>query len=430
MSRHFPTFLILTSLLFLLLIVQPVKTQALTPTPTSIPSTNQEYVRGLNLFGGWQGEFGGTNAFATPAMMEYFKTKGFTHFRAGFSWKFLQPTLNGPLDPTYLAQMDALMASARSRGLKIAFVPLPGLYKGNNVATSAVPQAAFNDMWKKLAAHYKDDAALWGYDLINEPNMGDTWNTTIAPSAIAAIRTVDMTHPILVPTSTGGYGHYFKYHLAGLPMSDPANNLIYEAHFYFDTPPNGQYPNGFDVPNANLNIGVDNAKDFVNWCVSNNVKCFAGEYGVPAGWKMGTQTCLYDGGMNKDPRWLTVLDNFLTYLDQNKISGAYWSGGPYGDISSIGPFCDAQSKFYDAPQMAILTKHLGSSVSVSPAPTPVTSCNEDINSDHVVDLTDYSLLITDFLKSVPINPRADINRDGLVDLTDYSLLVRKFLKSC
>lgn len=401
------------------------------PVDPTLPGTvsNQDFVRGLNLFGGWQGEYGGVDAFATPEMMEYFKNKGFTHFRAGFSWKHLQPTLNGPLDPTYLAKMDALMTSARDRGLKIAWVPLPGSYGQQQINTSAVPLSAFYDMWVKVAVHYKNESALWGYDLLNEPNMGDIWNTQIAPAAIAAIRTVDVKNTIIVPTSTGGYGHNWKFHLAGLPMSDPNNNLIYQAHFYFDNPPDGRYLNGFDVPNANLNIGVDNARDFVEWCVSNNVRCLAGEYGVPQGWKWGDQTCLYDGGTNKDPRWLTVLDNFLTYLDQNKISGMYWSGGPYGDVSSIGPFCDANKAFYDAPQMPILTKHLGSNVTAVPTATP-TTCNEDINQDHIVDLSDYSILVRDFLKSTPTNPRSNIDRLGEVDLTDYSLLVRKFLKSC
>ena len=48
----------------------------------------------------------------------------------------------------------------------------------------------------------------------------------------------------------------------------------------------------------------------------------------------------------------------MTYLDQNRIFGTYWTGGPYGDINSVGPFCDAQGKFVDAVQMPILQRHL------------------------------------------------------------------------
>lgn len=355
------------------------------PKPASYAASN--YVRGLNLFGGWQGQYGGVDTFASPDVLDYYHSKGLNHFRVGFSWISLQPSLNGPLDPTYLAKMDKLVADAKARGQKIAFVPLPGHYNGDDVNTNAVPLAAFTDLWTKLATHYKDESAIWAYDLINEPNMGDSWNTVIAPAAIQAIRQVDMTHPIMVPTSTGGYGHYFNSHLAGLPMQDPANNLIYEAHFYFDTPPNGQYTQSYDyyarqavnngephpIPNEAeyANIGAYRAKDFVDWCKAQGVRCFAGEYGVPGGWVAGNQHCTW-GNANYDPRWMTVLDNFLTYLDQNGIDGAVWAGGPYGDINDVGPTCqDANLNSIpgpDRPQIAILTKHLGSAG--TPTPTP------------------------------------------------------------
>ncbi len=66
----------------------------------------------------------------------------------------------------------------------------------------------------------------------------------------------------------------------------------------------------------------------------------------------------------------------------------------------------------------------------SPSPTSSDSCKPaDINRDGVVDLTDYSLLVIDFFKSPPANPRSDINSDGIVDLTDYSLLVKYFLQT-
>ncbi|CAN5353509.1 hypothetical protein BH10PAT1_BH10PAT1_5270 [soil metagenome] len=355
--------------------------------PKNIKAAN--YVRGVNLFGGWQGLYGGVDTFASPEMLDYFKSKGLNTFRVGFARVHLQPQLNGPLDQNYLSKMDTLVANAKARGQQIAFVPLPGQY---------TDQTSFNDMWIKLATHYKNETAIWGYDLINEPNMGDIWNTTIAPSAIAAIRTVDMVHTIIVPTSTGGYGHYFTSHLVGLPISDPANNLIYEAHFYFDNPPNGQYINGYDA-GTDLNIGVERAQGFVNWCNQNNVKCFAGEYGIPAGWKSGDQTCNYLGGTNNDLRWLTILDNFLSYLDQNNISGTYWSGGPYGDINSIGPFCDANKNYIDGPQMAILTKHL--------------------SSNSIGGGFDYTIWLSHFGQNISGISNGDFNNNGKVDGVDY-----------
>lgn len=385
-------------------------------------SETSTYYRGVNLFGGWQSLYSGQDTFAPPAVLDYFKTKGLDTFRVGFAWEKLQPTLNGPLDTAYLTKMDTLVANVKARNQRLTFVPLPGLYKGKNVATAEVPQAAYNDMLKKLAEKYKNESAVWAYSLINEPNMGDVWNTTIAPSAIAAIRTVDMNKPIIVPTSTGGYGHFFKHHLVNLPMPDPGNNLIYEAHFYFDTPPNGQYPNGFDVPGGDLDIGVKNAKDFVEWCVTGNHKCFAGEYGIPGGWSSGDQSCNYLGGTNKDPRWLDVLDRFLTYLDQNKISGAYWAGGPYGDINSVGPFCE-NGNFVDGPQMAILVKHLGSNAS---SPT----CKGDYNNDRQVTIFDFGIFAQNYNKT-GINCNLDlIGNNCKLDAADLSEFVKVYRRSC
>ncbi len=74
-----------------------------------------------------------------------------------------------------------------------------------------------------------------------------------------------------------------------------------------------------------------------------------------------------------------------------------------------------------------------SGVVSSPTPTATPSVNSckpaDINRDGIVDITDYSLLVIDFFKATPSNPRSDINVDGIVDITDYSLLVGQFLQT-
>lgn len=69
-------------------------------------------------------------------------------------------------------------------------------------------------------------------------------------------------------------------------------------------------------------------------------------------------------------------------------------------------------------------------VSCSGAPTATACQKADINQDSLVDLSDYTILVANFLKTSPANPRADINTDGLVDISDYSSLVSNFLKSC
>jgi len=65
----------------------------------------------------------------------------------------------------------------------------------------------------------------------------------------------------------------------------------------------------------------------------------------------------------------------------------------------------------------------------SPSPTPSACHAADLNQDKIVDLSDYSILAKNFLKT-DFLPLADINQDGLVDLADYSVMSGQFLQIC
>ena len=57
----------------------------------------------------------------------------------------------------------------------------------------------------------------------------------------------------------------------------------------------------------------------------------------------------------------------------------------------------------------------------------------DANNDDVVDVSDFSILRTTFLKScgaAGFDGRADFNGDCIVDISDFSLLRTNFLVSC
>ena len=58
-------------------------------------------------------------------------------------------------------------------------------------------------------------------------------------------------------------------------------------------------------------VGATRLEPFVSWCTTNNVPCYLGEYGIPS----------------NDPRWLTVLNNFLIALDQANMPGTLLGGG-------------------------------------------------------------------------------------------------------
>jgi endoglucanase len=323
------------------------------PTITSTQITQHAFFRGLNLMGPWQSLWGDVNVFASPQQLDYYRAKGLTTIRQPLLWEALQPVKFGPLDATYLRMIDTFVANLKARGMQVSFTFInQGVYPARS--TNVIMGSDLADVWAKLAAHYKNEPTVWAYDLMNEPYNDTDW-LAHAQQSINVIRSVDPAKPIIVmPQDEGptGYSTFTGY-------TDPDNNLWYQVHVYFDHDNSGNYTGTYDQEEAYPTIGIDRIAPFVDWCqshatVSGQVRCLVGEYGIPGGWSYGDTKTTY-GSATTDPRWLTVLDTFLTYLDQNGMSATYWEAGPYGDSDSVEPdHLGAQRS-----QMAILEKHLG-----------------------------------------------------------------------
>jgi endoglucanase len=304
----------------------------------------------------------GANYFVpTAAELDYYKSKGLSLIRLPFLWERAQPILGGNLDPTYMGYIDGIIAAASSRNMSIILdMHNYGRYpqQGGNVigSTGGPTLANFQDVWTKLALRYTNEPAVWGFDLMNEPHdLGNsiTWYA-IAQAGITAIRTADQTHVILVEGDNWSKGNTWAQYNSNLKnLTDPNNNLVFEAHQYFDHDQSGQYlasknNNTVAGAGADANTGVAYITPFVDWLNANNLKGIVGEYGVPN-----------TSGPNSDlANWNTLLTNFMDYIQQNCVGGTYWAGGPaWGNyITSIEP-TKSGSTYIDAPQMAILTNY-------------------------------------------------------------------------
>ena len=123
-------------------------------------------------------------------------------------------------------------------------------------------------------------------------------------------------------------------------LTDPSNNLIFQAHIYFDSDSSGNYNKGYDEDGATVQTGVARLKPFVDWLKENNKRGFVGEYGIP----------------DTDGRWMDILDAALKYLQENGINGTYWSAGPrWGDYPlSVQP---TNNYTQDRPQLSTLLKY-------------------------------------------------------------------------
>lgn len=164
-------------------------------------------------------------------------------------------------------------------------------------------QKRFIEIWDKLAEHYKDKTAIWGYDLINEPVEGKVadglldWRS-LAEYVAKRVRAIDPRRAIIVePGPYGGWGNlaYFE------PIDVPG--IIYSVHLYEPMPfthqgvlggnPEGvQYPGSVggalwnrDKLREILTPVRDYQKDY-------NVPIFVGEFSA-ARWAPGDSAAHY-----------------------------------------------------------------------------------------------------------------------------------------
>ena len=274
---------------------------------------------GINLSGA---EFGTSTGnrywidyyYPTASEIGFYAGKGVQLIRLPFVWERMQPTLGGPLSSTELGYLKTFLADAHAAGVKVIIdLHNYGRYGGKTIGSESVSYAQFADFWKKLATELKDMPALAGYDLMNEPHsMGGAQHwPAAAQAAVDAIRTVDMKTAIYVEGDQWATATFWQVHNKNLLIKDPANNIIYQAHLYFDKSFEGVYAKSYDEDGAYPMIGVDRLQPFLDWLKANNVKGMIGEFGAPS----------------NDPRWLVVLENFMKALQDNNMSGTMWGGG-------------------------------------------------------------------------------------------------------
>jgi endoglucanase len=302
--------------------------------------------QGVNLAGAEFGSvFPGIHGFdyiyPNSDELDYYKSKCIKLVRLPFRWERMQSSLYGPLDEEELGLMDTFVAEARARGMKV--IPAPhnhARYYGQLIGSSDVPMSAFEDFWKKMASHFKNEPAIYAYALVDEPyDTGGLWPAA-AQAAIDGIRAVDMTHTIMVPGDGYSAAHVWPENNPNLSVVDPANNFVYEAHIYFDLDGSGRYVHNYDSEGGYPEIGIDRVDVFIQWLDDNNAQGFIGGYGVP----------------DTDERWLDALELFLAHLQANDLSGTYWAGGPWWDDY---PLSIEPRDGNDRPQMEILARYSG-----------------------------------------------------------------------
>jgi hypothetical protein len=314
--------------------------------------TDSPQMFGVNLAGA---DFDGFAFWqTTPAVWDYYQAKGLTLIRMPVKWERIQPALYGPV---IFTQMDQCVALAAARGMKVIIDLHNYAAYGSGsprLGSTAVPISALVNVWTQIADHYKNNDAVYGYDLMNEPvNIDmDVWSSA-AQQTVDAIRQKDTAHYILVEGL--GWSNANNWRIGStngsLDTKDPVGRLIYSAHSYWDYKRNPYANPGYeaadgiyrsdDVPTPD--IGVTHVKPFVEWL---KTRPYAhgniGEYAVPHNY--------YQAG------WNEAMGNFLQYLRDNNLGATYWAGGanwthPAPTVCEPHPTVNSGG---DKPQMAVL----------------------------------------------------------------------------
>lgn len=288
--------------------------------------------------------------YPNKSEVEYFADKGVSLMQLPFRWERVQHQLYAQLDVQEVARIKNFLNDCANTGVMVVLnMHNFARYKINGqeyiIGSNEVPVKAFKDVWKKLAIELKNFHNIYGLDIMNEPHdMGNNSWFTIAQETINTIRQVNKNVVIMIEGESYSNTATWNVHNDNLKnLVDPSDNLVYNAHCYFDNDNSGRYLSSYDESYINSQTGIQKVKPFIDWLKENGKRGFVGEFGIP----------------KTDTRWLPVLDNFLKYLTANNISGSYWAAGQWWKNYPLSLHPIAGN---DQPQMMVYAKYLQNNI--------------------------------------------------------------------
>lgn len=243
--------------------------------------------------------------YITKEDIHFIKSLGLNHIRVPFNFKlFLVEDHPEIFLEEGFKRLDDVIKWCREENLYVVLDlhAAPGGQTGDNIDDSwSYPFLFENEdaqkttilLWEKLAARYKNEKIVVGYDLLNEPiphfyENKEELNKLLEPfykKLTSAIRRIDKNHIIFL----GGAQWNTNFKVFGAPFD---KNLAYTFHKYW-------------MPTEQKEI-----QEYVDYRDKYNVPMWLGESG------------------ENDDAWI---DSFRKLLDKNEISWCFW---PYKKMDS------------------------------------------------------------------------------------------------
>lgn len=279
--------------------------------------------RGVNLSGA---EFGHTKLpgvlnkdYIYPSYKDlvFFQAQGANVVRVPFRWERIQRRINGPLEPSDLAQLQAVVNWGKSLNLCIVLdLHNFGAYQGQVLGSAELPTTAFLDLWTQLAQTFNDtDVAAFG--LMNEPSAiaVQDW-FSIAQQAVLHLRKAGALNLLLVGSGRWSGAHEWHKNFAGTSAAeafktfqDPLNRFAIELHQYADANYSGTTSSCIDPVKLK-----DIMSKVTVWALQEKKQVFLGEFGTAA-----------------SPECITALREILNGMQATTawLGWTYWSAGPW-----------------------------------------------------------------------------------------------------
>ena len=366
------------------------------------------------------------NNWITTTDLDNIKALGMNFIRLPFWWGNVQ-RLDGTWRTDAFEKMDWLVTNAWQRGIYtlIDFHGVPGgqandQYTGranqNQYWSSSTFQNQTSLIWSNVAAHFKGNPAVAGYDLMNEPVGAPNLTAlrTAYNNLYQAIRAVDPDHIIFIEGTWAGQGLNWEWNVLPPPTTYGWNNVVYEMH---------AYPGGTATPSDEINKQVSDFNNHQSWNVPGLIGEFNWMNNTVSDWQYGVQQ------FNQNNLSWCHWSYKATQGNAPNSWGIYSSGGipkPNIQSDSSATISNAwtQCKTSSFGLTAFLRRYLGAPLAVADAYTNSNGGTLVVNSgagvlanDLDINAGQSGISLAAVLVSNPTNGQLTLNANGSFSYT-------------